>query len=1075
MNKKQLPNTDYCLLAKLLPPRSVRNLVPREKLLKKLSENESNPVIVVAEAGYGKTTLIADFVKNSGKNFVWYQLDETDSDISTFFSYLVQGIRRIIPRFGEKTIEYIKNASEEISLLPERVTDLFLNEILESVNVPLYIVLDDYHHLGMNSSVHKVVSRLLKYSSGELIFLITTRELPPFSTSKLDSSSLLITTEDLAFNEEEIKLLFKSHLGLEPEGISICKQVTEGWATALQLILQVAQQERDPEFDLEKILQKAQKGIFQYFAEEVFTKESPDTQRALIFLSLFKDGLLDFCSSVFPDIKTEACLREIEKRSIFVTSVEGEEKYYRIHPLFRVFLQHRLCKDFGDQFFKECIRKIAEFFCQEKRWEVALEYFLQAGEFEKVADILGQIGNGWLESGKILLLDNFISSLPTETLSEHPNLFLQRAEVCRLQGRMEEALSLLRKAKRLFSEKRDLSGIAETLCSAASVLRKQARIEATLRTLQELDQLLLEANREHLKKVLMKAENTRGLCFISLGEWKKAQECFRKSLKLAEEIEDEKFIKMTLHNLALPFAFKGDFGEALRWFGKIFSESDMFPQQAIGHLNIARLHIFRGELTEAESHLNKSLQICNNFNLKDLLAEVFEAFGNIHRQRGDYQKALDFYAKAKKMYLDLGLDPSSRNLIEEEARLYLLVGWHSKAKALLEKLIEQRKEKGNELSIKTAELLLCYTRAAQKDFKNLTKEVCKLATFFKQKELHYDETQALILLSRIYFAEGKKGESFESLKKALSLVEKFDYEYLLLSEVRANQEFFTDPQIRQLLPDAFLQDLKTVSIHISESQSEIGVFDLSIRTFGVIEAKRFASKPIPSKAWITKRARDIFFFIATSKNRRALKDTLIENFWENENLETIEKNFHPTISHIRKALNWGQNLKISFLVFSDGAYQLNPEVSFWIDTEEFEKMIVQASKARSEGNLEEMFESLNQAAKIYAGEFMPGVYENWAEERRIHFEEQYVKVLSSLAKLCFSKKDFALAIKYAEQALQKDPLREDIYRILIKIYALQGKKALAIKCFNQLKEILEKELGVAPSPETEKLFRELTS
>jgi two-component SAPR family response regulator len=88
--------------------------------------------------------------------------------------------------------------------------------------------------------------------------------------------------------------------------------------------------------------------------------------------------------------------------------------------------------------------------------------------------------------------------------------------------------------------------------------------------------------------------------------------------------------------------------------------------------------------------------------------------------------------------------------------------------------------------------------------------------------------------------------------------------------------------------------------------------------------------------------RDIFCYIATSKNRRVLKEVLIEAFWRDEDLETVEKNFHPTISHIRKALNSRQSFKQNFLTFRDGAYQLNPDLSYAIDAEEFERCIVEA-------------------------------------------------------------------------------------------------------------------------------------
>src|SRR3982750_4418215 len=118
--------------------------------------------------------------------------------------------------------------------------------------------------------------------------------------------------------------------------------------------------------------------------------------------------------------------------------------------------------------------------------------------------------------------------------------------------------------------------------------------------------------------------------------------------------------------------------------------------------------------------------------------------------------------------------------------------------------------------------------------------------------------------------------------------------------------------------------------------------DLTIRVLGPVDIYRDPSPPFASAAWTTRRARDILCFIATSKHRRVSKDVLIDTFWGEDDPSTIEKNFHPTISPIRKPLNSRQSLKQNFVVFRDGAYQLNPQFSYSIDCEEFLGLIAAA-------------------------------------------------------------------------------------------------------------------------------------
>jgi DNA-binding SARP family transcriptional activator len=240
-----------------------------------------------------------------------------------------------------------------------------------------------------------------------------------------------------------------------------------------------------------------------------------------------------------------------------------------------------------------------------------------------------------------------------------------------------------------------------------------------------------------------------------------------------------------------------------------------------------------------------------------------------------------------------------------------------------------------------------------------------------------------------------------------------------------------------------------------------------------VDIYRDPQQPFAADAWTTRRARDIFCYIATSKHRRVSKDVLIEAFWPDEDPHVIEKNFHPTISHIRKALNSRQTFKQNFIVFRDGAYQLNPELSYAIDSEDFERYVAEAEVAKREKEAGKLRENLEAAHSLYRGEFMSGVYDTWAEERRGYYTEQFGRVLGALAKLSFAEKRWSAALKYANDVLKDDPFREDVHRLIMKVFAAQSKPAAVKKQFDDLQILLKKDLGIEPSPETRQLFKEL--
>jgi LuxR family transcriptional regulator, maltose regulon positive regulatory protein len=318
-----------------------------------------------------------------------------------------------------------------------------------------------------------------------------------------------------------------------------------------------------------------------------------------------------------------------------------------------------------------------------------------------------------------------------------------------------------------------------------------------------------------------------------------------------------------------------------------------------------------------------------------------------------------------------------------------------------------------------------------------------------------------------------------AVRRALDLSARFDYEFWLRREIRRNPGIFGHEEIFERLPADLREELSAersvppASKDVVQTPGAAPITDLTIKVLGPIEIYRDPAKPFASDAWTTRRARDIFCYIATSKHRRVPKEVLIEAFWHDQDPAAIEKNFHPTISHIRKALNSRQALKQNFIVFRDGSYQLNPELSYSIDSEEFEHFIAEAEKAKREKDIERFRASLEAAHALYRGEFMAGAYDDWADERRQFYIEQSGRVLSALAKLSLSEKRWADSLKFAADALRNDPFREDMHRLTMKALAAQGKPAAVKKHYETMGALLREELGIEPSAETRRLFSEI--
>ena len=242
------PPSGLFLRTKLLPPRPAPEILSRPRLTGRLEANLARPVTVVtANAGSGKTTLVADFLRQSARPYVWYQLDHTDGDPFVFLGYLTQGIKQAAPDFGASTISYLQQAAGELAQRPERAVDVLLTEVLECVEQQLIIVLDDYHHLGTDTPVHAAVDRLIAYLPDVLHIIIISRDMPPLSLARLRSQASLsiIDRTELLFTDSETQELFRRVFDLEltAEQLNEYRERTHGWITALQLVRQMAQRQ----------------------------------------------------------------------------------------------------------------------------------------------------------------------------------------------------------------------------------------------------------------------------------------------------------------------------------------------------------------------------------------------------------------------------------------------------------------------------------------------------------------------------------------------------------------------------------------------------------------------------------------------------------------------------------------------------------------------------------------------------------------------------------------------------------------------------------------------------------------
>jgi len=370
---------------------------------------------------------------------------------------------------------------------------------------------------------------------------------------------------------------------------------------------------------------------------------------------------------------------------------------------------------------------------------------------------------------------------------------------------------------------------------------------------------------------------------------------------------------------------------------------------------------------------------------------------------------------------------------------------------------------------------------ARGEYEPARADLNKALDYFHNHGLYYYEAQASVVSALCDLHLGKELEMLERLKRAIDLAVRYDYEYWLKRQVANHPELFSAEEVLELLPLDLREQVAATpktpaATPVQVSEIELAtkpVTDLTVNMLGPVEIIRDPTRPLAADAWPTRRARDILCFIVSRRHHRASKDTIIDTFWGETDFEVVEKNFHPTVSHIRKALNSNQPLKQNFLLYRDGDYQLNSEFSYRVDIEGFDRLVNEGENARRARQFDDCIQAYESALALYRGEFMQGSYEPWVEEQRTYYREQYLRLLEALAGVAETAADWPKVLQLAQLIIRDDQFREDIHCMVMRAHAALGNRGAVKDQFEGLKRLLASELGVEPSAETRKLYRQL--
>lgn len=444
------------LTTKLFMPQSRPNRVVRLRLHKLLEAGVTGKVILVsAPAGFGKTTLIGDWLQSrlhdngSGTPtaVAWLTLDDGDNDPFRFISYLVAALQKVDAMLGAALPMLLQTPP-----VPPVATllTMLINDI-GNVSDALLLVLDDYHAIA-SEEIHTAVTFLVEHLPPPVTLILTTRVDPPLPLSRWRVRQLLteVRQRDLRFHGEEAAAFLQATVGdlLSPADVNALATRTEGWIAGLQLAALALQAEENGHHFVQNFT-GSNTFVIDYLVEEVLQRQPPAVVQFLLATAILPRLCGALCDAVTGGSDGQALLEQLQRANLFIIPLDGERQWYRFHQLFAEVLQHRLRRN-PAALIHDYHRRASHWYRQQHLWAEALHHLLAAQEFAAAAELVEEQALATAATYQFHTLQNWLQALPAPLRQARPGLILAAAwlaigvgPVAQIEVHLQQAEQLL--------------------------------------------------------------------------------------------------------------------------------------------------------------------------------------------------------------------------------------------------------------------------------------------------------------------------------------------------------------------------------------------------------------------------------------------------------------------------------------------------------------------------------------------------------------------------------------------------------------------------------------------------------
>jgi LuxR family maltose regulon positive regulatory protein len=397
---------------------------PRPRLTSLLDASTAQSIIVIAPAGYGKTSLAAEWLAGR-PDVAWFRSTSGSADLAAFSVGLVDVVAPLVPGAGDRVRQRLRVA-EPPETAARPLAELLAEDLAHWPD-RARLVLDDYHHVAESAPVEDFMDWLLMLAPRVRV-LVTTRKRPKWATARriLYGEVAEVTKEQLAMTDDEAAEVLA---GRPTEAARALIAQAQGWPALIGLAALVTTAEIPTE--------RMSDELFRYFAEEVLRQQPERTQEFMLRAAVPKTLTVEVAEKALELENAEAAIRSLASEGLLQEATPGG---WSFHPLLQDFLRRRLESE-QPKVATELVERVIDHARETFAWEDAFELAVSKGPPESVADIVGEAAPTLLSQGQIEIVESWLARA-APLLHEHPAVLLTRGEVALRRGRLSEAAAL---------------------------------------------------------------------------------------------------------------------------------------------------------------------------------------------------------------------------------------------------------------------------------------------------------------------------------------------------------------------------------------------------------------------------------------------------------------------------------------------------------------------------------------------------------------------------------------------------------------------------------------------------------